>query len=203
MSRSFADTLREGSDFFMKRGSIYDTLAKITRRLREEKIEYAVVGAMALSAHGFRRFTEDVDLLTTPAGLDAIHQRLVGRGYVPAFPGARKKLRDTETGVRVDFITSGEYPGDGKPKSVRFPDPRDVSVEREGYSVIALAKLVELKLVSGLSAADRLKDLADVQELIKVVELPRELGEELDSSVRDEYYRMWDAAKNAWDPSAG
>lgn len=187
----------------MKRGSIYDTLAKITRRLREEKIEYAVVGAMALSAHGFRRFTEDVDLLTTPAGLDAIHQRLVGRGYVPAFPGARKKLRDTETGVRVDFITSGEYPGDGKPKSVRFPDPRDVSVEREGYSVIALAKLVELKLVSGLSAADRLKDLADVQELIKVVELPRELGEELDSSVRDEYYRMWDAAKNAWDPSAG
>jgi len=203
MSRSFADTLREGSDFFMKRGSIYDTLNKVTRRLREEKIDYAVVGAMALSAHGFRRFTEDVDLLTTPEGLDAIHQRLVGRGYVPAFPGARKKLRDTETGVRVDFITSGEYPGDGKPKPVRFPEPREVSVEREGYSVITLTKLVELKLVAGLTAADRLKDLADVQELIKVVKLPRELGEQLDPSVRDEYYRMWDGAQNVWDPSAG
>ncbi len=56
----------------MKRGSIYDTLNKVTRRLREEKIDYAVVGAMALSAHGFRRFTEDVDLLTTPEGLDAM-----------------------------------------------------------------------------------------------------------------------------------
>jgi hypothetical protein len=202
MSRSLADTLREGSDFFMKRGSIYDTLDKITRRLREEKIDYAVLDAMALSAHGFRRFTEDVDLLTTPEGLEAIHQRLVGRGYVPAFPGARKRLRDSDTGVRVDFITSGDYPGDGKPKPVKFPDPREASVERDGYSVLALPKLVELKLVSGLTAPDRLKDLADVQELIKVVELPRELGEQLDPSVRDEYYRIWDAAQKAYDPSA-
>lgn len=201
MSRSFTDTLREGSDFFMKRGNIHDTLNKVTRRLREEKIDYVVVGAMALSVHGFRRFTEDVDLLTTAEGLDAIHKRLVGRGYVPAFPGARKKLRDTETGIRLDFITSGEYPGDGKPKPVRFPDPREVSVEREGYNVITLSKLVELKLVSGLTAADRLKDLADVQELIKAVKLPRDLGEQLDSSVRDEYYRMWDATQNAYDPS--
>src|SRR5207248_7677896 len=162
MSRSFTDTLREGSDFFMKRGNIHDTLNKVTRRLRQEKIDYVVVGAMALSAHGFRRFTEDVDLLTTAEGLDAIHKRLVGRGYVPAFPGARKKLRDTETGIRLDFITSGEYPGDGKPKPVRFPDPREVSVEREGYNVITLSKLVELKLVSGLTAADHLNDLADV-----------------------------------------
>src|ERR671929_835045 len=111
MAQSFVDTLREGSDFFMKRGSIYDTLRKITQRLRDENIDYAVLGAMAMSAHGFRRFTEDVDLLTTPEGLDAIHQRLVGRWYVPAFPGARKKLRDTQTGVKVDLITSGEYPG--------------------------------------------------------------------------------------------
>src|ERR1043165_6213341 len=167
MARTFADTLRVGSDFFMKRGSIYDTLTKVTRRLREEKIEYAVVGAMALSAHGFRRFTEDVDLLTTPEGRDAIHRRFVGRGYVPAFPGARKKLRDTETGVTVDFISSGEYPGDGRPKPVRFPNPRDASVERDGYNVIALPKLVELKLVAGLSAGDRMKDLSDIQEFIK------------------------------------
>ena len=185
----------------MKRGSIYDTLTKVTRRLREENIDYAVRGAMAMSAHGYRRFTEDVDLLTTPAGLDAIHQRLVGRGYVLAFPGARKKLRDTQTGVRVDLITSGEYPGDGKPKPVKFPEPRDVSVERDGYNVIVLPKLVELKLVSGLSSIERLKDLGDVVELIKALELPRELGEELDASVRAEYFRLWDGVQEVWDPS--
>jgi len=187
----------------MKRGSIYDTLTKVTRRLREEKIDYAVVGAMALSAHGFRRFTEDVDLLTTPEGLDAIHKRLVGRGYVPAFPGARKKLRDTETGVKVDFITSGEFPGDGKPKPVKFPVPRDVSVELDGYNVIVLPKLVELKLVSGLSSVERLKDLGDVVELIKALTLPRDLAEQLDPSVRDEYYHLWDGLQKTWDPSDG
>jgi len=184
----------------MKRGSIYDTLTKVTRRLREEKIDYAVVGAMALSAHGFRRFTEDVDLLTTPEGLDAIHQRLVGRGYVPAFPGARKKLRDTQTGVSVDFITSGEYPGDGKPKPVKFPEPREASVEREGYSVITLPKLVELKLVSG-STPGRRKDIGDVEQLIRVLELPRDFGEQLDPYVREDYYRTWDDVAKTWDPS--
>jgi len=202
MARTFTDTLREGSDFFMKRGNIYDTLRKVTKRLRDENIDYVVLGAMAMSAHGFRRFTEDVDLLTTPEGLDAIHQRLVGRGYVPAFPGARKKLRDTETGVTVDFISSGEYPGDGKPKPVRFPDPREASVERDGYNVIVLPKLVELKLVSGLSSIERLKDLGDVVELIKTLKLPRDLGEQLDPSVRDEYYRLWDGSQKTWDPSA-
>jgi hypothetical protein len=201
MSRSFAATLREGSDFFMKRGSIYDTLNNITRRLREEKIEYAVVGAMALSAHGFRRFTEDVDLLTTPEGLDAIQKKLVGLGYVPAFPGARKKLRDTETGVNVDFIMSGEYPGDGKPKPVRFPDPREASVERDGYNVITLPKLVELKLVSG-STPGRRKDIGDVEQLIRVLGLPRDFGEQLDPYVRDEFYRTWDDVAKTWDPSA-
>jgi hypothetical protein len=76
----------------------------------------------------------------------------VGRGYVPLFPGRRKALRDTTTGVKVDLIAAGEYPGDGKPKPVVFPDPRDFSVDIEGYRVITHEKLIELKLASGLPA---------------------------------------------------
>ncbi|HEV2718443.1 MAG TPA: hypothetical protein VG323_00375, partial [Thermoanaerobaculia bacterium] len=94
-------------------------------------------------------------------------------------------------------------PGDGKPKPVSFPDPRYVTVEIEGHHVIVLPKLIELKLASGLSAIDRLKDLGDVVELIKALKLPRDLGEQLDPSVRDEYFRLWDGAQNVWDPSDG
>jgi len=201
MSRSFADTLREGDELFMKRGSVYDTLRKITKRLREENIDYAVIGGMALIAHGFKRFTEDVDLLTTPEGLDAIHERLVGRGYVPSFPGARKKLRDTETGVTVEFITAGEYPGDGKPKPVRFPDPREVAVEYDGFNVINAAKLVELKLISGQMPGRR-RDIGDIEQLIRAVPLPRDFAEQLDPSVREEYCKIWDEVQIAWDPNA-
>src|SRR5687768_15876662 len=117
---SFLETLRESSRFFMKKDDVHETLSRITRRLAAEGIDYALIGGMALAAHGFVRFTSDVDILTTADGLSAIHEKLVGRGYVPLFPGARKALRDTANGTTVEFITAGEYPGDGKPKPVRF-----------------------------------------------------------------------------------
>src|ERR1041385_3507168 len=146
---------------------------------------------MALVAPGFDRFPDDVNLLTTPEGLDRIHQRLVGRGYGPPFAGAGKALRDTVNGVKVEFITTGEYRGDGLPKPVRFPDPTEVQIEHEGYKVISLPKLIELKLASGLTNPLRIRDLADVQDLIVTLDLPREIGDQLDPSVRDEYFRRW------------
>ena len=189
----FDGTLKEAE---RRSEAVAETLARVTDRLKEEGIDYAIIGGMALVAHGYVRFTNDVDLLTTRDGLNRVHERLVGRGYRPAFEGARKKLRDTHTGIDVEFITTGEFPGDGKPKAVAFPSPRDASIDRDGRSVITLPKLIELKLASGLSAEHRrLRDLADVQDLIIALKLPRELGEQIDPSVRDEFYRMWDAAQ--------
>jgi len=170
-------------------------MERLSSRLRAEGIDHVIVGGMALVLHGYVRVTGDVDLVTTPDGLNAINLRLVGRGYT-AFEGSRKKLRDTETGVDIEFITTGEFPGDGKPKPVSFPDPKDVAVDRDGISVISLPKLIELKLASGLSAEHRrLRDLADVQDLIIALKLPRDLGDQIDPSVRQEYFRMWDAAQ--------
>src|SRR5205085_1364121 len=99
---------------FDKANAVYRTLERITRRLEELGIPYAVVGGLALFQHGFRRFTEDVDLLVTREGLQRIHENLEGRGYVPPFTGS-KHLRDADTGVRVEFLVTGEFPGDGKP----------------------------------------------------------------------------------------
>ena len=82
----------------------------------------------------------------------------------------------------------------GKPKPVVFPDPMTVRVEKDGLWVLTLEKLIELKLASGLSAPNRLKDLVDVQELISTLALPVELAEQLDPSVRAEYQRLWGLA---------
>src|SRR5205823_4612171 len=113
---------------FEEKSAVHDTLHRITSRLQELKIPYAVVGGMALFYHGFRRFTEDVDILVTRSALEEIHRRLDGLGWIPPFQGS-KNLRDAETGVKIEFLVTGEYPGDGKPKPVSFPDPADVSVE--------------------------------------------------------------------------
>ena len=52
----------------------------------------------------------------------------MGLGYIPPFTGS-KNLRDTEHGVRIEFLIAGEFPGDGKPKPVAFPDPAEAGVE--------------------------------------------------------------------------
>ncbi len=89
---------------------------------------------------------------------------------------------------------SGQFPGAGKPGPVAFPLPGDVAVERNGVRVVALPKLVELKLASG-QASNRLKDLGDVQELVQHLKLPLELAEQLDPSLRDVYRRIWTDAQ--------
>lgn len=189
----------EVDGFFMKTDRVWETMTRTARSLEEAGIEYVVIGGMALTLHGFARPTADVDILVSRAGLDQVHRDLVGRGFRPTFPGARKSLRDTKTGVKIDFITTGEYPGDGKPKEVMFPDPGVTATDRLGYQVIELPRLIELKLASGLTDPLRLRDLADVQDLIRALELPRNLADDINPSVRDEYLRMWDAAANARD----
>lgn len=196
MSRGGETAIREAAKFFMKSDPVHQSLREITRRLSELQIDYAVAGGMALVAHGYDRTTVDVDILVTEKGLDAIHQSLGGLGYVPPFAGSRN-LRDTNTGVRIEFLVTGQFPGDGKPKAVAFPDPAAVAEEIDGIRYVNLAALIELKLASGMSNPGRLRDLADVQELIRTLRLGREFGDRLDSSVCSKFQELRAAIEEA------
>jgi hypothetical protein len=114
-----------------------------------------------------------------------------------ALPAERERAFDAATGINIDVVLAGEYPGDGKPKPVAFPDPEAAAVRGQRVALLPLAKLIELKLASGLSAPHRLKDLADVLELIRHLSLPRELADSLDSSVRPKFDELWQAAQAA------
>ena len=194
-SRSVVESYDEALRYFMGQGTLNRSLAHLAADLNEHEIEYLVIGAAALLAHGYPRLTEDIDLVLTPEGLNTFHEQLVGLRYAPAFTGARKRLRSTRDGVRIDVIASGEYPGDGKPKPVSFPTPPDASVEIDGVRFATLEKLIELKLASGMTAPDRLKDLADVQELIKIRSLTDDIAEKLDPYVRNKYLELLDAVQ--------
>jgi len=196
-ARPALQRLREAEEFFMKQDPVHATLERLAKRLQEEGIPYATIGGMALNLHGYERTTRDVDILMTAQAVEQFVERCMGRGYLPKFSGARKSFRDTVSQVAVEVLFTGEYPGDGKPKPVVFPDPENAYVEIDGIRVISLEKLIELKLASGLSAAHRLRDLADVQDLIVALNLPLELREQLDESVRVEYARLWEAARGA------
>ena len=178
----------------MGNSRIDHALEAVVRSLDEAGIPYCLVGAMALNRHGYRRFTENIDLLVTREGHAAFKSLVLGRGYVEKFPGS-KTLKDTVNGVTIDFLISGEFPGDGKPKPVVFPDPAAVAEKVDGLSVIPLPRLIELKLASGMTAPHRIKDLADVLELIRAVHLPADLATSLDPSVREKYAELWQAAQ--------
>ncbi|MDB5350767.1 MAG: hypothetical protein JWN86_2014 [Planctomycetota bacterium] len=183
--------LSEGSRFFEEKSAVQDTLRKIARRLEEIGVSYAIAGGMALFKHGFRRFTEDVDILVTREGLQLIHQKLDGLGYLPPFEKS-KNLRDTEHGVKIEFLITGEFPGDGKPKPVAFPDPAGVSIEIEGIKYLSIPALVELKISSGLTGGvARLKDFADVVALIQTLDLPKDFGHHLNPYTREKYAELW------------
>lgn len=192
--------MSEGSRFFAGDSDVHKALRRIAARLSELGVPYAVAGGMALVAHGYRRFTDDVDILVTAEGLERIHEALDGRGFVRPF-STSKNLRETETRVKIEFLVAGQYPGDGREKPVRFPEPDAVSFDREGISFLNLPTLVELKLASGMSGAGRRKDLADVQELLKVLDLPRDFGDQLSEYVRETYGTLYDEVHGSSDAS--
>jgi hypothetical protein len=181
--------------YFMEQSSVHLAAEEIARHLEDAGIDYAIAGALSLAAHGFVRATEDVDVIVTREGLAKFKERWLGLGYVNLRAGG-KPVRDTTHNVKIDFLLTGDFPGDGKPKPVVVPEPRTASIVARKYRVVSLPKLIELKLASGMSAPHRGKDLIDVQELIHRAALPRDLVDRLDPYVRDKFLELWELAQH-------
>lgn len=189
LEKSFDFVVSEADELYAGRGRLRKTYERLAKRLDELAISYSLVGGYALILYGVRRFTEDIDLLVSREGLAKLHADLIGRGYVRVAPRSRN-LRDVETGVRIEFVVTDEFPGDGKPKPVPFPDATKVAELHQGVKVINLKSLIELKLASGMTAKARLQDLADVQRLIQQRHLTAEFARQLHPYVRGKFLEL-------------
>lgn len=176
---------------FGNASQVHKTLRRLTRRLRDLEIPYALVGAMAMFFHGYRRFTMDVDILVRPEGLERFQQNLED-AYV-AIEGKHGSLLDAESGVPIDFVLSGKPAGSPTNAPFIIPDPACNSVLLEDVPCMQLAPLIDLKLAYGMANLRRLRHLADVQEMISALNLPKEFGERLHSSLRQKYSDLWEA----------
>jgi hypothetical protein len=58
-------------------------------------------------------------------------------------------------------------------------------------SFVSLPLLIELKLASGISTPRRMRDLADVQELIELLQLPADFADRLNPYVQGKYRELW------------
>jgi hypothetical protein len=178
---SFSRRLREIDMFLQRKDPVHQTLRRTARRLEKSGISYAIVGGMALNAHGYQRTTGDVDLLMTPRGFEDFCDKFVDRLY-ERIAGRSRRFVERKSGVTIDILLTGHYPGSGKPGPIASPDPRKASQEIDDYRVVNLRTLVELKL-----AARRWRDFADVVELIRLHNLDERFLKKLHRAVSADF----------------
>jgi hypothetical protein len=195
-SARLSESVDECWRFFVGEAEAQKAVRKLVAILEGEAVPYAIIGALALNEYGHKRVTVDVDLVMREDDLQAFKRRWLGRGYAERVPGTGKLL-DTDFGVHVDVLSTGRFPGDDKPKPIAFPDPATTAIRGEPFALLPIERWIELKLASGMVAPHRLKDLADVQELIRAAHLPRIMSADLDPWVRDKFLELWDAVDAA------
>ena len=54
------------------------------------------------------------------------------------------KLLDTLHNVNINVLLTGRFPGDDKPKPIVFPDPATVALRGERFSLLPMARFIEL-----------------------------------------------------------
>jgi hypothetical protein len=166
---------------------IVETARTAVATLAEHDIPHLIVGGLAVQEHGYPRVTIDVDIVV-PDVLEAVEfltASLTGPFY--RVPEVQDRIEDRRNGVMVDLLPAGKVLQRGC--KVPFPQPGKVAAQ---IQIVPLEELISLKLDSWAgSPARRLKDKADVNELILRRKLPRDLA--VNSVVRAHYLETWDA----------
>ena len=177
----FWQRLREIDMFFDGTSAVHQTMHRLTKRLEQAGVAYAVMGGMAVNAHGAARTTADLDVLLTPEGLAWFRKELAGTEYDPV-KGRSRRFTDRENKVGVDLLVTGHLPGRGGSAPFPFPDPSAASEEINGTRVVTLPQLVQLKLAAG-----RYSDFGDVVFLIRVHQLDESFMDKIHPAVHGDF----------------
>lgn len=167
--------------FFQEKGPVHQTMRRLVRRLERAGIVHAVVGGMAVYAHGYERTTNDVDILLTPAGFAEFKRKFVPKQYEPV-PGRHRRFVDRVNKQAFDILVTGMFPGSGKPGPISYPDPETVRERKKRINYVDLPTLIQLKL-----AARRYQDFADVVHLIDAHNLDESFLDRLHSSLHQDF----------------
>jgi hypothetical protein len=166
---------------------VVETARTAVAVLADHDIPHLIVGGVAVQEHGYPRVTIDVDIVV-PDVLEAaefLTASLTGPFY--RVQEVQDRVEDRRNGVFIDLLPAGKVLKHGC--KVPFPEPTAVA---EKLQIVSLQDLISLKLDSWAGSPNRrLKDKADVIELIIRRKLPRDLA--VNSAVHALYLGTWDA----------
>jgi len=166
---------------------LLETARAAVALLADHDIPHLIVGGLAVQEHGYPRVTIDVDIVV-PDVLEAVEFLAVSlTGLFYRVREVHDRVEDRRNGVLIDLLPAGKVLKQGC--KVPFPEPATVG---EILQIISLPELISLKLDSWAGSPNRrLKDKADVIELIARRKLPRDLA--VNPAVRTLYLETWDA----------
>ncbi len=155
------------------------SLEAIVRSLNEGNVLYLVAGGLAVNAHGYIRFTQDVDLVIAldSANIVRAFEMLARLGYRPAVPVTAEQFADSEQrqqwirdkGMKVLNFFSDQHRETNV--DVFVTEPFDFQRESMGAMQGELSPGVNVRFVSlptliaMKEAANRPRDIDDVQHL--------------------------------------
>jgi hypothetical protein len=133
--------------------------------LNSNKVEYVIVGAVALAYHGFPRYTGDLDVLVrnTPENTKRLESALAAFGFASLGLKAADfadSYRVIQLGVppsRIDLLTSIT----GVPFDEAWADRVAADLEGTRVNFISRAALIRNKTLTG-----RAQDIADLEYLV-------------------------------------
>jgi len=160
--------------------SLARQLAEIANALREIDVPFALIGGLALAAHGVSRGTRDVDFLVDIDHGDAIDALLGRLSYQ-----CRHRDEDAATYVRGDErldLLYARRPIARKLLSAAMPAPTGIAPLR----VISAEGIIGFKLQALVNDPRRTQDLEDIRALL------RANGPSLDMEEVREYFRLFD-----------
>ncbi len=182
MTNSEAYILRENTNT----SGIEQTARTVAEILTHYDIPHLFAGGLAVQEHGYARVTLDVDVIV-PDVLEALEFLTADVvGPIVRVPKLEDRVKDRRNGVFIDILPAGKVLKHGC--QVPFPNP---TVVNDSPQLITLEQLISLKLDSfSRSPLHRIKDKADVVELIKLRQLPRDLN--ISPPVLHLYTELWD-----------
>lgn len=163
-------------------GGFDKTLQKVVKTFKLFSIPHYICGGFAIQEYGYARFTIDIDIIVpdVPFALE----KLMMNGFKKN-QGSNMTVKDRETGIEIDLLPGGKKLDPGP---LTLPIPTEVT---DYPNVLTIEKLISMKLSTYLGmGVSRLKDLADVVELIKINNLPRMLA--VEEPVKELYQKTWD-----------
>ena len=132
------------------RPATWDDVKTVARYLEEAGVEYALVGGYAIAAHGFNRFSEDIDILVEPSPENA-------RRWILALA----RLPD---GATKELLAERDVFADDKRYAIRINDEFTVDVMP---SIAGLSWLEMKPHVVTMTIDDVLIHLLDLPGLLK------------------------------------